>query len=134
MRSWNRLGLRARILLTLGTLVLITVGGGLVMIWYTYRVNSLLTSIIQTNLESLQVAKGLETALLNQRGYVSYYFLDGDPGWLKELGKYRQEFDERLKEAGEIAETKAAREAIERIGLEYSRYTDSKDQVIELYR
>jgi len=130
----NRIGLRARVLLTLGTLVLITVAGGLVMIWYTYRMEVLLTSVIRTNVASLQAAKGLEIALLNQRGYVSYFFLDSDPDWLRELGKHRQAFEERLKEAGEISEAGAAREILDRIESEYDRYTESKDRVIELYK
>ena len=34
--------------------------------------------MIQTDVASLQAAKGLEIALLNQRGYVSYYLLEDD--------------------------------------------------------
>ena len=31
----------------------------------------------------------METALVNQKGFVSYYFLDGNPDWLIELGEYK---------------------------------------------
>ncbi len=134
VKLWDSIGLRTRILFTLGALVLITVGGGLVMIWYTYRMESLLTSVIRTNVASLQTAKGLETALLNQRGYVSYYILEADPDWLKELGKYRQAFNERLREARAIDQTKDSTETLDRIESEYTKYITSKDRVIELYK
>ena len=133
MNPWNRLGLRARILLTLGVLVLITIGGGLVMIWYTYQMEALLSSVIQADRAAFQAVKGLETALLNQRGYVSYYFLDNDPHWLKELGRYRQDFNERLREARQLDYANIHQEFLDRIESEYRRYTKSKDRVIELH-
>ncbi|GAB4349487.1 MAG: hypothetical protein Kow0099_32550 [Candidatus Abyssubacteria bacterium] len=127
-------GLRARILLTLAALVVISVCGGLVMIWYTYRMESLLTSIIQTDVASLQAAKGLETALLNQRGYVSYYILEGDPAWLEQLGKARQAFDERLKEARAVDSTEEHKAYLDEIEAAYQRYISAKDRVIGLYK
>ena len=51
-------------------------------------------------------AEALETALINQKGFVSYYFMDGDPDWLRQLGEYRQIFKERLDEARENAPAK----------------------------
>ncbi|RJP69077.1 MAG: histidine kinase [Candidatus Abyssobacteria bacterium SURF_17] len=134
MDFWNRLGLRTRILLTLGGLVIITVVGGAVMIGYTYRIESLLTTLIRKDVASLQAAKGLETALLNQRGYVSYYFLDGDPHWLEELTRYRQDFDDRFNEARRIDTEGKHRQFLDRIEAEYQQYIDEKDSVIELYR
>lgn len=134
MNLLNRLGLRSRILLTLGALVLITACGGLVMIWYTYRMEALFTTFIQKDVAALTAAKGLETALLNQRGYVSYYFLDGDSKWLEELGKYRQEFKERLSDARKIDTTGEHRMFLDRIESEYNQYARQKDEVIEMYK
>jgi len=133
MNLLRRLGLRARMLLTLGALVLITVGGGLLMIWYTYQMEALLASVIQTDRAAFQAIKGLESALLNQRGYVSYYFLDGDPHWLRELGKYRQDFTERLNEAKSLDYGGIHKEFLDRITSEYQQYVESKDRVIELH-
>ncbi|MGD8951223.1 MAG: hypothetical protein PVG62_10790 [Desulfobacterales bacterium] len=78
---WKRLNLRQRIYATLSGLVGITFLGGLVMVWYTYRVEELLVDIIDKNVTPLQVAESLETAIVNQKGFVSYYYLDGDPAW-----------------------------------------------------
>ena len=54
--------------------------------------------VISKNIATFYASEGLEVALVNQKGFVSYYFLDGDPDWLRQLGEYRQIFKERLKE------------------------------------
>jgi hypothetical protein len=48
---------------------------------------ALLTNVVDKNVVAFQTAEALETALINQKGFVSYYFLDGDPEWLKQLGE-----------------------------------------------
>ena len=85
MKMWKQVSLRIRIYLVLVTLVMITVLGGLVMVWYTYRMEGLLTDIIDKNVAGFQTAEALETALINQKGFVSYYLQDRDPDWLKWL-------------------------------------------------
>jgi signal transduction histidine kinase len=134
MNTKGLLGLRGRVLLTLGLIVTITVGGGLAMIWYTYRMQALLTSVIQTDIAAFEAAKGLETALLNQRGYVSYYLLENNPEWLTELGRSRQEFDDRFAEARRIDQAQIHKELLDRIESAYVEYIVEKDQVIELYK
>lgn len=125
--------LRFRIYSVLIALVLITLMGGLVMVGYTYRMEGLLSNLIDRNVAAFQTAVGLESALINQKGFVSYYFQDSDPTWLKYLGEYRQMFKERIKEALSLAETESERQDMERINSEYGQYTILKDKVIEHY-
>jgi len=131
---WRKLTLRSRIYMMLFTLVLITVVGGSVMVWYTFQMDFLLNRIINKYVAGFQAAEALETALVNQKGFVSYYFLDGDPDWLRQLGEYRQIFRQRLAGARQLAETKRERKAIELIEGEYDQYIRSKDRVIALYQ
>lgn len=128
------MNLRTRIYLLLTALVLVTLMGGLVMVWYTYRMEGLLTHIISKNIAAFYAAEGLEIALVNQKGFVSYYFLDGDPDWLRQLGEHRQVFKERLKEAKALAQNEPQMEAISQIEGEYGRYALFKDQVILHYK
>ncbi|MCD4788944.1 MAG: hypothetical protein K8R37_03000, partial [Bacteroidales bacterium] len=79
---WNRISLRGRIFLILAALVIITMIGGVVMVWYTYRMEEQLTSIIEKDMTAFQTAEALATSLVNQKGFVSYYFIDGDQQWL----------------------------------------------------
>ena len=130
----KQLSLRFKIYSVLTTLVLITVMGGLVMVWYTYRMERLLSYLIDKNVAAFQVAAALESALVNQKGFVTYYFQDGDPAWLRHLGEYRQIFKERLKEARSLAESEAEKATMDRIESEYTQYVTMKDKVIDYYR
>jgi signal transduction histidine kinase len=114
-------------------LILITFAGGLVLVWYTYQIEGLLSAIIHKNIAAYQAAAALETALVNQKGFVSYYFIDGDPAWLRQLGEYRQIFRERLRSARALAGDDAQKEAINQIGEEYNLYISAKDRLISLY-
>ncbi|UCH22238.1 MAG: histidine kinase [Deltaproteobacteria bacterium] len=130
---WKKTSLRGRIFGVLAVIVLITIGGGLVMVWYTYQIEGLLSSIIYRNIAAYQAAEALETALINQKGFVSYYFIDGDPTWLRQLGEYRQIFRERLRTARALAVNDTQKEAINRIDREYTLYITAKDRLISLY-
>lgn len=131
---WFRLSLRRRIYAILAALAVITVSGGMVMVWYTYRIEGLISNIILQDLAGFRVATALETALVNQKGFVSYYYLDGDPDWLRRLGEHRQVFRERLREAESLSETPSQKEAIARLRSEYEAYIRIKDQVIDYYK
>jgi len=130
----QRISLKARLFSILGALVLLTVCGALVMIWYTYRIDALLSAVTETHLASYKSAEGLETALINQKGFVSYYFIDGDPDWLRQLGEYQQLFTTRFKEASRRAVNPTEIATLARIESEYQRYIDQRGQVIELYK
>ena len=115
-------------------LVLITMAGGIVTVWYTYRMEHLLTDVTEKNITAFQTAEALEIALVNQKGFVSYYFIEGDPEWLRKLGEFRQIFKERLHNAIHMAESEREREALYRIKTEYARYISIKDRVISYYQ
>ncbi len=128
------LTLRTRLFTVVATLGAISILGALLMIWYTLRIETMLNTIIEKNLAAFQSAEALETALINQKGFVSYYFMDGDPKWLQQLGEHRQIFRQRLQEAQNEAENGEQAEALKYIENEYVEYTSGKDEVIELYK
>jgi CHASE3 domain sensor protein len=130
---WHKSSLRTRIYIILAALVMIPLLEGLIMIWYTIKMEQMVTEIVDKDVVALQVAEGLETAMVNQRGFVTYYFLDGDTDWLRQLGEYRQIFKERLQQAAILADTPELKNAISQIEIEYKLYLDSKDKVISLY-
>jgi signal transduction histidine kinase len=134
MEMVKRISLRSRIYLILTVLVFIALMGALVTVWYTYRMEGLLNGIINKNVAAYQAAEALETALVNQKGFVSYYFMDNDPEWLTQLGVYRQIFRERLNEVRALAETEEEKEIIDGIETAYLRYITGKDEVIAYYK
>jgi signal transduction histidine kinase len=131
---WKHLSLRTRIFAILIALVLTTIGGGLVTLWHNESTDSLLTSLIDKNVASYQAAEELETAVLQQKGFLTYYSLDGNPQWLKEIQRYNQVFKEWLGKARQSAYTEPMRENISQIDAEYHKYITARDRVISLYR
>ncbi len=133
-RHFNRLSLRTRIYTLLGLLLFITLSGALIMIGYTFRIENLLNRILEKDVAGFQAAEAMETALINQKGFISYYFIDGDDRWLRELGKHRKDFSFQLQRTRERAPEPAFQDLLNRIEERYALYTHVKDQVIELYR
>ena len=130
----KHLGLRNRIYLILAVLVFTTCSGGLVTVWYTYRIEGMFSYLLDRNIAAFRIIEELETALVNQKGFVTYYLLDGDPDWLKQLGEYRQIFRERIKEANGLVETGEEKKALEDLEKEYRKYIELKDRVIAFYK
>ena len=126
--------LRLRIYLLLGLLAATNLTGGTITAWYSSRMSQILTSVIERDVASLRVAEELEIALINQKGFVSYYFLDRDPNWLRQLGQYRQIFKERLDKTREYIDDERQEEILDKIEREYLVYIEAKDRVIECYK
>jgi len=128
-----RISLRSRIFLSLFTLAVIVLGGGLVMIWYTYKIEAIFSKIIDQEVATLQLVEALELDLANQKGLVSYYFLDEDPKWLDQLSYYRQSFKLKLEKSQQNILSEFDREYLDKIEKEYNEYVKIKDQIIELF-
>ena len=126
--------LRARIILILSVLVLTVIGCGVVTIWYAEAIESLFTKVVDKDVTSFEVAVKLETALARQKGFTSYYFMDGDPDWLRQLEQYHQVFSKTLREAQESAQTETGRKILGMIESEYTNYNDSRRRVIWFYQ
>ena len=129
----KNISLRARVFSNLIILVAIILGGGLVMIWYTYSIEALFTNLIDKDVGTLRVAEALESNLANQKGLVSYYFMDGNPEWLNQLYRYRQRFQSEITKAKKNIFTEVDQEYIEQIEREHNNYVKIKDQVIKFF-
>ena len=104
------------------------------MIWHASRIHSIFTHLIEKDMVIHQVVDTLVVAMANQKGFVSYYLIDGNSDWLKQLEKYRLDFEEYLNKVKECSLSKSDREAIERIEFEYKGYIAAKNQVIARYK
>ena len=127
------LPLRTRIFLVISALVGITIMGGLVMIWYTQRIEGVLNTIIDRHIAAYESANALEVALVHQKGYLTYYFQDGNPDWLRQMSQYRELFNKRLQAAAQESSNGSHSQILEQIEREYHHYVQGKDQVIAYY-
>ncbi|MEW6202022.1 MAG: histidine kinase dimerization/phospho-acceptor domain-containing protein, partial [bacterium] len=132
--KWKGPGLRTRIFAILTALILITLTGGSVMMWYTFRMEALFTDVINMDLAALRAAEELQTALVNQKGFVTYYYLDGNPEWLKKLEEYHRIFKGWFAEALKSSRTENSKAILKEIDSEYNRYIDAKRKVVSLYQ
>jgi signal transduction histidine kinase len=130
----NKISLRTRILINITALIVITIMGALVMVGYTYRLEGLLTQIIDKYMGGLQAAQSLENALVNQKGFASYYLLDGNPDWLIQMAEYRRIFEETFEKTKRLATTIEEKKVLDLIELEYTKYIAAKDQVVDYYK
>lgn len=130
----RNLSLRARIFLILAALVMTTLGGGLISMWYISRLDVLFTQVFDRDVAAIQAAADLEKALVMQKGLVTYFFLDSDLSWLKQLNDYHHAFEESLKRARQYSYTDKARKILNETESEYIRYIGARDQVIDLYK
>jgi signal transduction histidine kinase len=108
--------------------------GALVMVGYTYRMEGLLTQIIDKYMKGLQTAQSLETALVNQKGFASYYLLDGNPNWLIQMAEYRHIFENKLEKTQRLATTVEEKKVLDLLESEYARYITTKNQVVDYYK
>lgn len=106
---------------------------GFTAIWYAGEYSFLLDEAINKDMAALTAARELETELANQKGYVTYYFLDGDQKWLNELDVHRRAFENWLDKSYDLNRRKDYVRLLNDIRREYGNYIRSKDQVIELY-
>ncbi|GLI33276.1 ATP-binding protein [Desulforhabdus amnigena] len=131
---FRQIALRTKIFLILAALVLITVTGSGLTMSMIYRIGSTLTSVLDTNVVALNVAQGLETSLVMQKGFLTYFFLDGDAAWLKQLDQYQEAFEDWLRKARTTAYTLEQRQILNEIESKYIRYSYGRDQVLTLYK
>lgn len=130
----ERMSLRTRVGLIICLLLAVSFVGAGTMIWYTYRVEGMVSLIVNDKIKAYQTAESLELALINQKGYVSYYFMDQNPNWLRQLGEWRQIFKERLRDAKNISSQNGrVTRLLYDIELKYNHYVQKKDQVIDHY-
>lgn len=131
---WKRLSLQSRILMILGALILTALAGGLVTVWHTDAIDSLVTDLVVRNVASYQTAEKLESSLLRQKGYVTYFFLDQNPTWLNNLQEHHLAFLAGLAQAQASAYTPYMKELLIEIAVTYEQYRQGREQVIALYQ
>lgn len=123
-----------KVLVVLTVLLVISIGGGAATIYYTYGMQKLFDSALGRDIVEFNAAKELEIALLNQKGFATYFFLDGDPEWLGQLELNRKAFETWFQKAREYAEGGIEKGLLQKIESEYIQYVISKEKVISHYR
>jgi len=100
----------------------------------TGNLQKISTAIMKENVSSLKAAEELEIALLNQKGLVSNYLLDGNFAWLKTLEEKKKDFDTWFKNAQSVALTESEKRILRDIFNMYKIYDNQRNRAIKLYQ
>lgn len=130
---WQRLTLRARIVVLVCAMASAALAGGIVTIAYMMWLGSVLTSISETDISAMKIARQLEVSLVMQKGLTTYFFQDRNPKWIEMLEEQRASFERWLQRAGEIASDERKKALVDEIAGRYHRYDESRKEVIRLY-
>jgi len=127
------LSLRTKILCIFSAMVFIVLCGVSSLLWYTHQNEKLLYNLISREIVLYKTSQDLELALANQKGFLTYYLVDGNANWLKSLGEYRQMFANSLELATTFQLTAEQTETLDKIRKQYAEYLQVKDKAIEDY-
>ena len=130
----TRFSLKFKFFFLLSLIVITTFFFGLSALNYVGKTDTSLNKIINEKILIYKNAQEIETALANQKGFLTYFFLDGDIIWLEQLGKYREIFTDRLKKIDSHLIRPDQKQLISRIRKNYCVYIKAKDFVIEKYK
>ncbi len=122
--------------ITLGLLVmavLLIIVGALAFIT-TKDVQGVSRAIMKENVSSLKAAEELELALLNQKGIVASYFLDGNSSWFKTLEDRKKDFDSWFKKAQDVALTDHEKKILQEVFALYKTYDRQRNKAVRLYQ
>jgi len=99
----------------------------------TRNMQKVFLNTMRDNVSSLKAAEELELALLSQRGFLSNYFLDGNPIWIKKLEEKKANFQDWLNKASVVALTAPEKAIIKEINLLYKTYESERYRAKKLY-
>lgn len=126
------LSLKTKVLVGSASLGLLIVAIGLLAVQMSHTVARSSQAILTENVSSLKAAEELEIALLDQKGLVSSYLVNGDPQWLKLLEEKRAKFEEWFANAKQVALTAHEQRILDRIRSLYQEYDRLRYHVIQL--
>jgi signal transduction histidine kinase len=129
----NLISLRAKLLLLLAGLVVSTLTGAGLTLWYAQSTQNLYQRMEQFDIEALLTAQGLEKELMAQQGLTTYYSLDLNADWLARLHAHHDQFEELLAKARQSNYLDQGRDILNRIESGYIKYSHARDEVISLY-
>jgi signal transduction histidine kinase len=107
---------------------------GVGMVWNTRLVNTMLTEVMQKDLILYEKAREMELALANQKGYLTYFFVDGNTKWINSLTTYQKVFRQHLDTALAQDLNDEQQTSLIQIEQTYKQYQTAKDEAIQQYR
>lgn len=122
MNTAQLLGLRSRIFLLLGVLLLLSLGGALATLWYAQQSQHVFAQRLALGTDKIIAAEEMQGALASQQGAVTSYILERDPQWLAVLDEQGDAFGTWWRRALDLANEEEARSHLFALDNAYVRY------------
>lgn len=128
------LSLKFKVFFLLSVIVFMTFIWAVSIVSFSVKTDSVINRIVNEKIQIYRSAKNLESALSNQKGFLTYFFVDEDYRWLEELGKYMEIFRNELDQIKTLASDANQLELINKIEKDYNEYIKTKDKAISIYK
>ena len=129
-----RLTLEKKLSLAVLGVIVLAVLSSVVAVLSSWHLGRLMEQTVDENLASVRAAEELEIAVLEQRGFVSSYLLDGgNTKWLDGLRERERGFRVWLDRAHKTAHTSEERGILTELEKVYLQYDAARDEVVTLY-
>jgi signal transduction histidine kinase len=128
-----RIALKTKISVTLvGTLVLAVLGSAIALL-SAWRSREIAEALVSGSLADARAVAQLEISLLEQRGFVSSYVLDGDRKWLHELDRREPSFAKWLEHVRRLPRTPDEHRTVAKLDEVFGEYDRRRREAVELY-
>ncbi len=100
----------------------------------SWQIADLFHTAVTDNIPSMLAAEELEIALLEQRGLVSSYLMDGaNKQWLEELDNVTREFDHWLNRVRDTVRTHEQERILNELRMVFRDYQGKRKEVVQLH-
>lgn len=128
------ISLRTRLICMFIAMSIIVLTCSIGLLWHANQINRMFGQVVNKDMTLYKITQDLELALANQKGFLTYYFVDGNNKWLTALNQYREIFRNSLRQAMSFDLPMKQRETLNKIDTQYATYIVTKDAAIEKYR
>ena len=129
-----RFTLANKVSIAVGGVVFLAVFSSMSALLLSWHVENLMQRMAAENLPSVRAAEELEIAVLEQRGFVSQYLLDGgNKKWLDELRRRERNYHHWLARAHETAHSSEEKDLLHKLDNVYHQYDAKRVEVVNLY-
>jgi signal transduction histidine kinase len=128
------ISLRTKLICIFAAMTMMVVGCSLVMVWNTRQVTGMFGRVVQKDLVQYRTAQEMEMALADQKGLLTYYFVDGNKEWLEAVDRFHSMFQRKLKKAQSLHFAPEQKDILEQIVVEYEKYGQIKERAIHDYQ
>ena len=129
----SSVSLRVRLFAIFGTMSLLMFICSIAMLWHATEINNLIKRMVQKELVIYKISQKLEVSLANQKGLLTFFFVDGNQEWLDSLETFQTDFERELNQVLNMNLSSWQRQILQEISENYIVYKTETLHAVEEY-